>query len=346
MFRIAATARYIAHSASESVPKKQSATRTDTDGDDSTLPLTDSKPIKAEGSTANVDDTQTISINGFDEPDRPGVTGEKPGFSQSVVDLHGPGFTTSPSTAVPQETPPIPTVPFTRRDSPGPDTYTQSGVSHLLPFTQNMPMLTKPVPPLETTAPRTRPDYQAQLAPYSNSNCTGPLYTPPSTSQSGSWLPQGFPSSDYPPTPHIQITPSYSPSPFGRELARNNGGPFIAQSQLEGQIPLRPSFGGYPSCDYSPPEAYGASEKINNLQNTINTTSQRSNALPNVFSGNFQAPDGFQTPLDSNMAQTHLSDTSNRFQGYNSNSKTQNPASNSTNTFTTDNANKGYTRPF
>lgn len=258
-----------------------------------------------------------------------------------MVDLHGPGFTTSPSTTVSQVFSPIPTVLPTCRDSPELDTYTQYGVSPRLSFAQNMSMLTKHVPPLETTTPRTRSDQQVQLNPYPND--MGLPYTPLSINQPGSYSrfsPHGFPNYPapyYPPTPHIQTTPSYRPNPYRQGLTGDNGSPFVAQSPLGEQTPPRHSSGGYTSYDY-----HGASEKTNNLQNTVNIASQRSNVHHSVFSGSVLEADGFQNTLTSNRVQMHLSNTSDRFQSYNSNDRTENPAPNPTNTFTTSNDNKRY----
>ena len=267
-----------------------------------------------------------------------------------MVDLHSPGFTTSPSTTISREMLPIPAVLPTRRDSPGLDVYTQSGVSHHPSFTHDMSMLTKPIPPSETTAPGAHSGHQVQLPPYPDD--MGPPHTPLPINQPGSYSrlpPQRFPKSPtsyYPPTPHIQTTPSYHPSPYRQELTLDGRNSYVAQSSLDGQSPSRLSFGSHTSYDYSPSEVYGTSEKTNILQNTFNTISQRSNVHHNVFSSSVQRADEFQNPPTNNEAQMHLSNTSNLFQDYNSNGKTENPAANSISTFTTGDANKGYARPF
>ena len=244
----------------------------------------------------------------------------------------------------------IPAVLPTRRDSPGLDVYTQSGVSHHPSFTHDMSMLTKPIPPSETTAPGAHSGHQVQLPPYPDD--MGPPHTPLPINQPSSYSrlpPQGFPKSPtsyYPPTPHIQTTPSYHPSPYRQELTLDGRNSYVAQSSLDGQSPSRLSFGSHTSYDYSPSEVYGTSEKTNILQNTFNTTSQRSNVHHNVFSSSVQRADEFQNPPTNNEAQMHLSNTSNLFQDYNSNGKTENPAANSISTFTTGAANKGYARRF
>ncbi|KAG0640548.1 hypothetical protein HOY80DRAFT_1008965 [Tuber brumale] len=351
LFRIAATARYIAYNAPESASEKRTIKETETNSDGSASPLTSAKPIKVEDSTMDVDGIQTILANGLGRPDQSAVIGERADPPQSSVELHGPGFATSPAATISQETLPISAVSSPCRGPQGLDTYTQTGALQQLSFPQNMSVPTEPIPPLETTAPCTRPSHQIQLATHLYD--MGSPHPPPPTNQLWSYPGGGnseflnSPNIYYPPITQPQITPSYHPSPYGQESTSDDRNSYMPQPWSNRQSSSTYPFDSHSSYGhYSPSEVYNNSAKTDNLQNTFSITSQKSNVCHNVFRGGDQGANELRNPLPSSATPMHLSDTSDLFQDDNSNGEAGNPAVSHAGSFTTDSTDKGHVQPF
>ncbi|KAG0136625.1 hypothetical protein HOY82DRAFT_50336 [Tuber indicum] len=349
LFRIAATARYIAHNAPEGASEKQTILETEMNSDVSALPFTDTKSIKVEDSTIDVDGIQTISANGLDRSDQSGVIYERANPSQSLVELHGPGFAISPAASISQETLSVPVASSPCREPQGLNTYTQTEASQQPFFPQNMPMPTEPGPPLETIASFTRSSHQIQLPHLYD---MGSPHPPPPANQPGGYYRGGSseflnpPNTYYPPTTQTQITPSCHTSPYGQGLTSDDRNSYMPQPWFNRQSSPTYPFNSHTSYEhYSPSEVYNSSEKENNIQNTFNTTPQKSNVYHNIFSGSDQGANELENPLTSNATPMHLSNTSDLFQNDNSNNEAGNPAASYAGSFDTDSTDKGHVQP-
>ncbi|PWW78946.1 hypothetical protein C7212DRAFT_350198 [Tuber magnatum] len=333
------------HNTLGEISKKQITEKTETDENDSTLPLTDAKSVKGEDSAMDSGDIQTTSANGLGGSDHPEVIGGKPNLSQSRVDPHEPESATSPAATVSQEVSSISAVSLPRGDPQGLDTQTLAGASHHPPPTQNMSMSTKPVLPSETTAPRMHAGHHL--------HGVGPPHTPLSTNQPGSY--SGFPlqefltsqNASYFSTPQPQITPSHHPSPYGPELAPGGTNSYMARQFLNKHDSLRSPFGGDLPYGYHPhSEAYSTSGGVDSLQSPVSTTSQKSNVHHQVFTSSGWGANESQNPLPSNGTHMQQSNAFNPFQDYNNNGESKNPAANPAGASTTYSTDEGHTQRF